>query len=102
MRRTTLAIIGLLALATSGCEFQQESGPTTAKILDVRGNNPGRFTVASYGTFDAGLHNNTREILIVTDTKTHKQYLAITGCGTTELYTETQGGNPPITTTVEE
>ena len=66
---------------------------------DVGGSNPGRFTVASYGTFCAGYSNNVREILIVTDTKTKKQYLAITGCGTTELRTET---HDKIITTVEE
>jgi hypothetical protein len=47
-----------------------------------------RFTLESFGSFDAGYSLNTREILIITDTETKKKYLAITGCGVTEMVDE--------------
>ena len=49
----------------------------------------GRFTIESHGKFKAGYQSNTREILILTDTKTGRQYLGITGVGVSELVTET-------------
>jgi len=45
-----------------------------------------RFNLKSEGIFQAGYNNHEREIIIVTDMQTKKQYLFITGCGGTELY----------------
>ena len=45
-----------------------------------------RFKLKSEGIFQAGYNNHEREIIIVTDTQTKKQYLFITGCGGTELH----------------
>lgn len=62
-----------------------------------------RFLVESYGAIHAGYGDHMREILIITDSKTGKQYLTVTGCGTTELWTETHVNGKTITTsTVEE
>ena len=58
-----------------------------------------RFTVESQCKFDAGYGDNVREVLIVTDTQTGHRYLAITGCGVTELHKETTG---KVTVTREE
>lgn len=44
-----------------------------------------RFEIYSYGEFKAGYNNNNREILIIRDTETKKEYIAITGCGVTEV-----------------
>ena len=49
------------------------------------GTSPDRFRVESHGGFSGGYGNHEREILILTDTQTGIQYLAVTGCGTTEL-----------------
>jgi hypothetical protein len=40
-----------------------------------------RFTVKSCGHFYAGYESNKREILVLTDTETKKEYLVVTGCG---------------------
>lgn len=49
-----------------------------------------RFTAEFYGEFNGGFQNHVRQIFIVTDTlaSPSRQYLAITGCGVTELFTE--------------
>lgn len=46
-----------------------------------------RFRAAFHGEFKGGYDNNIRHIFIITDSKTGKQYLTITGCGVTELRT---------------
>lgn len=44
-----------------------------------------RFSVKSYGKFNAGHNDNIREICIITDSQTKKEYIAVTGCGVTEM-----------------
>lgn len=44
-----------------------------------------RFKIQSYGKFNAGSGPNVREILIITDTLTHKSYLGITDMSLQEL-----------------
>lgn len=44
-----------------------------------------RFKVESQGWFKAGTNDTPREIVIVTDIKTGKEYLGITGVGISEL-----------------
>jgi hypothetical protein len=75
--------------------------PKAAPIhIDARpGTAPDRFTVESRGGFHAGYDENVREIMIVTDTQTGIQYLAVTGCGTTELRRVQRG---KVTVTEEE
>lgn len=81
-------------LVSPGCsktEPTAESGILPeAKTVEVEGRKgclPNRFSVASYGTFWAGgpYSNKQREILVVKDKETGVEYLAITGCGTSEL-----------------
>lgn len=76
----------ILFLAGIGCQAENPrdvpaSGPTNVK----------RFKVESFGEFYGGYGNNRREIFIVTDTETSVQYLAITGCGTTQMREEYDG-----------
>ena len=72
------------ALAILGCDKSAEQSPTPAKAVKVDGTP--RFLVKSHGTFCAGYCGHEREILIVTDTQTKREYLAITGVGVTELF----------------
>lgn len=44
-----------------------------------------RFKADFHGEFNGGFGNNPRHIFVITDTITGVEYLAITGCGTTEL-----------------
>lgn len=54
-------------------------------VKSASGGNSDRFRVTSHGSFKAGYDNNVREIIVIEDTTTGVQYLAVTGCGTTEL-----------------
>lgn len=98
--------LGLLVafVTLSGCtetstpvpQIEKSIAPNSAEKLE-------RFNVESQGEFYAGYGGNRREILIVTDKTTGQQYLGITGCGVTELHTETRGsGKTTHTVTVEE
>ncbi len=82
-----LAALSILALALTGCRDVEEVAVSTPPEKGTR------FNVQSQGAFEAGYGNHPREILILTDTKTGKQYLAVTGCGTTEMHTEGSGKN---------
>lgn len=44
-----------------------------------------RFKISSHGSFAAGHGAHIREILIIKDTKTGKEYLGVTGVGVTEI-----------------
>ena len=84
----------LLLLALAGCD--DGTAPDGTKAVDkvpkqlVEGS---RFKVESQGEFKAGYDNTVREILIITDTKTGKEYLGITGVGVSELMRESDGEN---------
>ena len=47
-----------------------------------------RFTAEFHGEFSGGWGNHVRAVYVVKDNQTGVEYLAITGCGTTELKTE--------------
>ena len=49
--------------------------PSTNQVESVQ-----RFVVTSQGTFNAGYNSSAREIFILKDMKTGKQYLGITDC----------------------
>lgn len=97
IKKYQLATILLLGLFF-GCDEKIE-----VKHIGTTEDTSQRFEVYSYGEFNAGYGNNKREILVVKDTKTDVEYLAITGCGTTELITETHVvGETSYTTNEEE
>ena len=85
-------IAALCAAVLSGCgDTGIEATPPTAAIIDNGDAHTNRFAVQSFGQFYAGYYNHRREVLVITDTKTGVEYLAITGCGTTELFTRHHG-----------
>lgn len=62
-----------------------------------------RFSIEYQQSFWAGFGDNIRSVLILTDKKTGRQYVAITGCGVSELRTETvHSGETTTTRTAEE
>jgi hypothetical protein len=87
-------MIILLSVFLLGCEGEPatpEQGPSPKAIkVDVVGREnsiPDRFGVTSYGRFLGGARydRKEREIFIIKDKETGAEYLAITGCGTSEL-----------------
>ena len=61
-----------------------------------------RFSAEFYGEFTGGFQDNKRSIFIVKDSQTGVEYLAITGCGVSELRTEqytVQQGKSTVTKT---
>ena len=89
------AFLVLSCFFLGGCGEQQLEKGLPAKPLETLKTDSGadskRFKVVSHGMFEAGYRSNQREILIITDTKTNRQYLAITGCGVTELILKHEG-----------
>jgi hypothetical protein len=52
-----------------------------------------RFRIETQGTFDAGNRSgNPREVLIIKDMLTGKEYLGITGVGVSEMHSEGKSG----------
>jgi hypothetical protein len=78
--------IFLIPLILLGCGTSQKPGDSSK--VDT-----GRFEATYQGTFDCGKSDreSKRAIYIITDTKTKKSYLAVQGCGTTELVSESSG-----------
>lgn len=52
-----------------------------------------RFSAAFHGEFHGGYDNNIRHIFVITDHNTGIEYLSITGCGTSELVSVSDGKN---------
>lgn len=46
-----------------------------------------RFVAEFHGEFNGGFQNNLRQIFIIKDMQENTEYLAITGCGVSELRT---------------
>lgn len=90
--RTTIII---LALLLSGCgngttANVEQPPPQKAIRVQVSGDEkwvPERFSATSYGRFNGGgmYDSRPREIFIIKDNETGVEYLAITGCGTSQL-----------------
>lgn len=107
-----LGVAGLffICMAVTSCDVSHESVAPSNEltVYDVPAVNEGqRFTVTKHGKFDAGFGNNTREIVIITDTQTKRTYLGVTGVGVTEMRSESttstdmEGNITTDTTTTE-
>jgi len=64
--------------------------PVANKTIQAEANVK-RFSAEFHGEFRGGYDNNIRHIFIITDSETETKYLAITGCGVSELRTESDG-----------
>lgn len=90
MRKIICVVAIIVLMGLLGCGEIEKSDnyipvlPPTSKKVEAEIINS-RFTIRSFGKFKAGYNDNEREILIITDTETKKEYLSITGCGTTEV-----------------
>lgn len=80
--------IPLIILCSFLCGCEDNKTITNEKALDsapVPELEGPRFKVETQGSFKAGFENNKREILIITDKKSGRQYLCITDASIAEL-----------------
>lgn len=77
-------LLFLFCLLVAGCKDDQ---PPPATGSGVPNNLSPRFQVVSHGSFDAGEHGYSREVLILTDRETGKEYLVITGASAEHVVT---------------
>ena len=102
------AIIIAASLIIAGCGDPPHEDPKVkGKEYNEHGHplirDNGRFAIEAQTRFRAGFNDNIRDILIITDRKSGHRYLAITGCGITELRQETRrSGKTSTTVTLEE
>lgn len=78
-------IISLLFTVACDSQKQPSVDPYAVVVTGGSGLEGARFTVRREGEFNAGFENNKRELLLVVDSKTGKEYLAITDCSVIEL-----------------
>ena len=81
-----LALMGFCSIMLGGCteEYRRAQEQKQIPVADqtVQAEVGGkRFHAAFHGEFKGGYDNNIRHIFVITDSKTGKQYLTITGCG---------------------
>ncbi len=96
----TLLVLSVLFL--SACDNEG-----TGRLVDTPGktmpeaSGPSRFSVVYQGSFVAASKDRAtyRAIYLVTDTTTGIQYLALEGCGTSQLVVESNG---KVSRTVEQ
>jgi len=94
-QRTTILLILILAVAVAG--FLTACGSHPGESTPVQ---TGRFRAEYQGAFHCGEQDREsyRATYIITDTETGVRYLAVQGCGTSQLVTAHQGRS---STTVE-
>lgn len=77
--------------------------PVANRAISAENSNSKRFVAEFYGEFNGGYQNNIRQIFVIKDNNTSAEYLAITGCGVTELRDiRVRSGKTTKTVTVEE
>lgn len=92
----------LLISFISGCQMPEDPNKIEVKSQTITAEKVNkRFSAEFHGEFRGGYGSHIRAIFIIKDNKTQKEYLAITGCGTTELNSE-YDDNLKITVTEEE
>jgi hypothetical protein len=82
----SFAVLIGIALAASSCDGQDPPGKVNVVATT-------RFTTTYHGSFSCGQEDreNRRTIYVVTDVLTGVEYLAIQGCGTSQLVVEKHG-----------
>lgn len=84
----SFALFCIIVTGLFGCEQQEnlKAIQTIDRTVQAEASDK-RFSAEFHGEFRGGYNDNIRHIFVITDAQTQKQYLAITGCGTTELTT---------------
>jgi len=86
----------LIPLAEKGQKIQEQNESMRKitvenKMVVAEEGTKKRFKAEFHGEFRGGYEDNPRHIFVITDSVSGVEYLAITGCGTTELRKERQG-----------
>lgn len=87
MKHPLLFLIVLVCLMS--CNEKNEYEMEVKRVAPVEKPTT-KWKVEGQGFFNAGYQSNPREILIITS-PAGKKYLAITGCGVTEIHDEQDG-----------
>jgi hypothetical protein len=95
MSIASVVIIGALVvmlLRGGGCvpEKIEKLDPvaTPVQVVDANRTDVTRFKIEHMGSFNAGYQERVRDLMVVTDTKTGAEYLAITDCSIIRLKDE--------------
>lgn len=81
----TLALLLISLLALTGCsDYSQKPQTTPAQASSLR------IQIIEASEF-SDARGSPRSVLLVKDTKTGREFVAISGCGVTELVTESDG-----------
>lgn len=72
-----------MLLCLTGCDMPAPTGEVRQSRVSQKQAEGTRFIVESYSCFQAAGYQ--REILVITDTRTGKEYLVIAGCGVEEM-----------------
>lgn len=90
---TCLLAVSLPFLAESGCDDIPHAPDNKVPVFNVPKQQVegARFKVERHGKFKAGYEDNEREILVITDNTTGRQYIGVTGVGVSELRREKSG-----------
>lgn len=87
-------------------EAEARAVPVANKAAPTPETQPKRFSAEFHGEFFGGFQNHVRQIFILTDNQTGYKYLAVTGCGVSELrleeYQVKEGKNTVTKTKTEE
>ncbi|GMV82116.1 MAG: hypothetical protein AMXMBFR7_33000 [Planctomycetota bacterium] len=87
-----IAAVGLIVGICHACSKERPSRPKDPDLIEPtpqpEQKESLRFQATFHGYFRGGYGNHERAIYVIKDTETGVEYLSITGCGTTELWTE--------------
>ena len=93
---------GIFIVAVALVSYEQHHGRTdVGTVVAVESK---RFKVEYNGSFNCGDNDreNRRAMYVITDSVTGVSYLAVQGCGTSQLVTETRMVGKTVTTTTIE
>ena len=92
--RIAVPLIVAACLCAASCQS------VGTKDVTLLGNQSGRFSITSAQKFDSG--GRERHIVVLFDTKTEKEYLAVMGAGVYDITVTNYGTKPPTSHADEE
>lgn len=86
MKRLSMALIALAALALAGCDNETRIPSEQRHNVQVNTMESGRVTVRKISEFrDALAYDDYRGVYIITDKETGREYIGVSGIGISEI-----------------